>query len=165
MANSVEKRSICRSAQRYNSQKPIDPNTLWSERNYPRHVLLIPRDVARSLYKLRQTNQHGERRLVKRAQQNSPTEAATVRIITSRQNDPRCDANAAPNETGTSLGACHAAQVPPKSRPAIDPHAKASTGSLSNDKTPPHAAATMMARMRHRPMLTYCNTGVTSQYR
>ena len=46
---------------------------------------------------------------MKREQQNSPKEAATVRIITSFQNDARCDANAAPTENGTSWGACHAA--------------------------------------------------------
>jgi hypothetical protein len=55
------------------------------------------------------TNQRGERLLMKSEQQNSQKEAATVRIITSLQNDARCDANAAPTENGTSWGACHAA--------------------------------------------------------
>jgi hypothetical protein len=37
-------------------------------------------------------------------------------------------------------GACHAAQVPPLSRPTIDPHAKASMGSFNRNNTQPLAA-------------------------
>jgi hypothetical protein len=106
-----------------------------------------------------------KRRLAKRALQNATTVAEAVRIITSRQKDSRYDTNAAPTEICTSLGNVQAAQAPPNSRPAVAAQARAITRSPNIADTPPHAAATTMARSRHCPMLRYLRAGVTSQYR
>ncbi len=61
-------------------------------------------------------------------------------------------AKAPHSDTGTSLGAVHAAKVPPANRPNAIPHNKVGVATRISDNAAAHATATTIAKKRQRPM-------------